>query len=114
MKSTTGLVGTMAVTQLELEAYLALKEHLKSLQQQVAGERERLIALVEAGASVEPGRLLLSYITVSQQRLTKAALVALIGEQGYEDLREEVPPTMIRRLTVKERPDRSPMTAWGP
>ena len=94
---------TAKITQRELEDFLALRGQRQALKRRVAQERERLLRLVDADAPVEPGRLQITVDERLQQRITKAALVALIGEEDYECLRGEVPPTAIRYLIVGER-----------
>ena len=101
------------ITQHDLRDYLALRSQLGGLTQRVAEERERLIRLVEADAPVEPGQLHVTVDEFDQQRVTKAALVGLLGADEYEALRQEVPPTVYRRLLVRERARGGVSSAWG-
>ena len=92
-----------AVTQRDLEEFLALQRQLSSLKRQYTLAKERLLQLVEGHAPVEPGRLGVEVRESAQQLVTKSFLVSVLGEDGYEDMRAEAPPTVYRRLVVGER-----------
>ena len=92
-----------AITQRDLEESKALRDQLEALKRRVARERDRLLRLVEGHAPVEPGRLGVEVRESSQRLVTKAFLVSVVGEDGYEDMRAEAPPTVYRRLVVRAR-----------
>jgi hypothetical protein len=92
-----------AVTQRDLEEFLALKRELTSLKRRYTLARERLLQLVDGHAPVEPGRLQVEVRASAQQLITKAFLVSVLGEEDYEAMRGEAPPTVYRRLVVGER-----------
>ena len=91
------------ITQRDLKTYLSLKHRLVVLKRRFAKKRLRLIRLVDGNAPVEPGRLGIDVEPYTQRRITKAFLVAVLGEVGYEDMRSEAPPTVYRRLVIDER-----------
>ena len=91
------------ITQRDLEDFLALKDQMEVLKRRFALERERLLQCVEGHAPVEPGRLQVEVRESAQQLITKAFLISVLGEDGYEDMRAEAPPTVYRRLVVGER-----------
>ncbi len=99
-----------AITQRELEDFLALKARLESLKERVAHESARLRQLAEGHAPVEPGRLQVEVRESTHQRISKAFLVSVLGEADYECMRSEAPPTVYRRLVVWERPRESTST----
>lgn len=103
-----------AITQRELEAFLRLRSQLCALKRRVALERDRLRQLAEGDAGAEPGRLQVEVRESSRQLVTKAFLVSVLGEEDYEAMRAEAPPTVYRRLVVGERAGRraSSPTDW--
>lgn len=103
-----------AVSQRNLEDFLALRRELTSLKRRYTLSRERLLQLVDGDAPVEPGRLQVEVRESAQQLITKSYLVSVLGEDGYEDMRAEAPPTVYRRLVVGERARRraSSATDW--
>ncbi len=103
MKEGTKDAANPAITQKDLEGYKAIQEQLGKLKRQVAQERDRLVRLVECHAPVEPGRLGVEVRELAQQLVTKAFLISVLGETGYEEMRAEAPPTVYRRLVVKAR-----------
>ena len=92
-----------AVTQRDLEDFLALQRSCTSLKRRYTLARERLLELVEGHAPVEPGRLGVEVRESARQLVTKAFLVSVLGEEDYEAMRAEAPPTVFRRLVVGER-----------
>jgi hypothetical protein len=92
-----------AISQRDLSDFLALKGQLEALKRRFALERERLLLLVEGHTPVEPGRLHAEVRESAYPRVTKAFLVGVLGEDGYEEMRAEAPPTVYRRLVVGER-----------
>ena len=104
---------TATITQRDLREYHALRSQLDVLKRRVGEERERLMQLVEADAPVEPGRFEVTVDEFVQQRVTKAILVGLLGAAEYEALRQEVEPTVYRRLFVKERARGGGSFEWG-
>ena len=104
---------TATITQRDLREYHALRGQLDVLKRRVGEQRERLIRLVEAGSPVEPGRFEVTLDEFDQQRVTKATLVGLLGADGYESLRQEVPATVHLRLYVRERARGGISFEWG-
>lgn len=102
-----------AVTQRDLEDFLALRRELSSLKRRYKLARERLLQLVDGHAPVEPGRLQVEVRASAQQLVTKAFLVSVLGEEDYEAMRAEAPPTVYRRLVVGERPRERASSATG-
>jgi hypothetical protein len=97
---------TAIITQQAIQEYHELTEYVKGLTGRLAQERERLFHLLDTGAAVEPGPWQVSIKPCKQQRLTKAILIAVLGEDEYERLREEAPPTVYRYLRVEKRTGR--------
>jgi len=91
------------ITQGELEMYSLLREQMEAIKQVVEEQRLRLIQLVQGNAQVEPGRLVIEVRESVQRRVTKDFLVAEMGLDGYEDMRNEAPAVVSRRLHVRER-----------
>jgi hypothetical protein len=99
-----------AITQRDLEEFLALKGQLSSLKGRYAQARQRLLRLVEGDVPVEPGRLQVEVQESVHHRISKSFLVAILGEEDYECMRSEAPPTVYRRLVVGERDCKSTST----
>ena len=104
---------TATITQNDLQEYRVHRGQLEALKRLVAEGRERLMQLVEADAPVEPGRFEVTLDEFDQQRVTKATLVGLLGADGYESLRQEVPATVHLRLYVRERARGGISFEWG-
>ena len=82
---------------------LADYRRLKSMRNHHDQLRKQLLQLVEAGATVEDGRLDVDVRVTTQQRLTVAALVELLGPDVVEELRDSVEPSVFRTLVITER-----------
>lgn len=91
------------ITQHDLRRFLDLRDQVAALKRRYERERRRLRRLVDANAPVEHGRFQVTVQEFVQRRVNKAFLVALLGEEEYECLRSEVPPTTGRRLLVRDR-----------
>jgi hypothetical protein len=89
-----------AVTQRELALYLEACAHGR--RQQVL--RDELLALLGAGAWVEPGPLAARVECVPRRVLSAKALTPLLGEGRVRELQEAVAPTLCRHLVVQEAP----------
>jgi hypothetical protein len=85
-----------AVTQRELALYL--EACAQGRRQQVL--REELLALLGAGAWVEPGPLAARVECVPRRVLSAKALTPLLGEGRVRELQEAVEPTLFRHLLV--------------
>jgi hypothetical protein len=103
---TTKLNSTVTITQQAIQEYHDLSEFVKRLSGRLAQERKRLFHLLDTGAAVEPGPWQVSIKPCTQQRLTKAILIAVLGEDEYELMREEAPPTVYRYLRIEKRTGR--------
>jgi hypothetical protein len=89
-----------AVTQRELALYLeacaqANRHHAL---------REELLALLGAGAWVEPGPLAVRVERVPHRVLSAKSLTPLLGEERVRQLQDEVEPTLYRHLVVSGAP----------
>jgi hypothetical protein len=102
----TRLNSAEMITQQAIQEYNDLSEITKMLSQRQTQERRRLIQLLDSGATVEPGQWQISIKPFKQQRLNKAILIEILGEDEYERLREEAPPTVSRHLRVEKRSGR--------
>ncbi len=90
-----------AVTQAELEAFLALKAQASLYNKQ----RLELVAFLEQGGRVEPGLIRVHLDPTPVQRLSRKSLTPLLGKEAVEDLLERVEPTIYRYLIFhKGRP----------
>lgn len=86
-----------AVTQAMLAEYAQLVEAAR-LKKEL---RQHLIALLDAGAGVEPGPLKATLDVSTQVRCTWPKLIDLLGEEEVEAIREQIEPTEVRYLRVK-------------
>ena len=89
-----------AVTQRELAEYLELCE--RANRHRVL--RDELLALLEAGAWVEPGPLAVRVECVPHRVLSARALAGVLGEGRVRELQEAVEPTLHRHLVVSGAP----------
>jgi hypothetical protein len=89
-----------AVTQRELALYLEACAQGRRHRVQ----RDELLALLEAGALVEPGPLAVRVECVPHRVLSAKALTPLLGEGRVRELQEAVEPTLHRHLVVSGAP----------
>jgi hypothetical protein len=89
-----------AVTQRELALYL--EACAQARRHRVL--RDELLALVDAGAWVEPGPLAVRVEHVARRVLSAKALTAALGEDQVRQLQEKVGPTLCRRLVASGAP----------
>ena len=89
-----------AVTQRELALFLGASAQAR--RHRVL--RDELLALLEAGASVEPGPLAARVERVPHRVLSVKALKPVLGEDRVRQLQEAVGPTLYRHLVVSEAP----------
>jgi hypothetical protein len=87
------------VTQAELELLKQLKVKAREFDQL----RKALVAKLQSGASVEPGRFSVSLEERSSQRITSAAVAQLWGEAYVDHLRQCVAPTTSHHVTISEQ-----------
>lgn len=66
--------------------------------------RKRLLALLEAGAHVEPGPLVARIDYQGRSIFSWAKPLRVLGKTGGERLADEVGPTVCRRLRAMLRP----------
>lgn len=85
------------ISQATLRELLALVEQARRLRQL----RAQLLERLEAGTPVEPGILSARVVHRVRRRLTRSALVALIGPDRVRALVERVPPSQSRMLDVR-------------
>jgi hypothetical protein len=73
--------------------------------------RRQILALLKAGARVQPGRLLAMLEVQEQYHLTWRKLAAVVGQEQAAGIRAEIEPTEVVILRVGRRPDS--VVAWG-
>lgn len=88
------------VTQAMLADYLAVEELWRVREER----RKRLLALLEAGAAVEPGPLAARIDYQGRSIFSWTKLLRVLGQAGVERLADEVGPTVCRFLRVTSRP----------
>jgi hypothetical protein len=90
------------ITQAELQEYVEQVPIVKRHQE----IRARLIELIENGALIEPGPLK-AFLTVGKRKIgSKSALEAILGPVGFTELWDDLPPTKIRHLDIRDRDGR--------
>lgn len=84
------------ITQAMLEEYEVLKKH----EQRKKELRLQLIALLDAGATVESGTLTAFIHLHEDRRFTHTNLLPFVGPAGVEELKQEVQRTVQKQLVV--------------
>jgi len=85
------------VTQAMLVEYVALSKAARRHRKL----RERIVALLEGGAGVEPGARSVTIDARATRRLTKNGLIELIGEDLVDEYMEAIKPSVYRFLDVR-------------
>jgi len=73
---------------------------LKRLAEQKDALRKHILELLQTGAHVEPGLLQAEIRSYEQRLLNAKSLLPLLGQQGLEDIRKRVEPTVVSQLWV--------------
>ena len=86
----------------------AILEEIKDLREEHRRCKEltrEVVELLKEGAEIESGALTARVVQQSQRRLTPGKLAALLGEEGVENLRCEVEPTVCEILKIADSQD---------
>jgi len=86
----------VVVSQADLADFLQLREQFRRHKE----VRDGLLALLEAGAPVEPGPLTARVRRVPRQLLCPRTLTPVLGEDRVQELLARVEPTVYRFLDV--------------
>lgn len=84
------------------QAVLSEHQRLSELVRERRRLRDRLIQLLDAGASVEPGPLYTNVREVVSCAFSAAKLTAILGEDRVAELRRQIEPTIARQLVVDD------------
>jgi uncharacterized membrane protein YgcG len=88
------------ITQTTLSEYRELMRSEQKLRCQRTKLRDRIIAMIESGSTVEPGPLTCRVMTVRARRLTRNVVIAAFGAEHYEALIAGIELTCQRILRV--------------
>ncbi len=99
------------ISQELLEKYQQLSAQEKKYKAQRETLRDQIVEMLNNGASVEVGSLDAELQTYSQKTLSKAKVVAAIGQEQYEWLRADIAPTIKTNLRVQSKSHSHPHKA---
>lgn len=89
-----------SISQAMLEEFRRSLAELSRVKKHHQRLRERLLDYVDEGYSVEPGDLSLAIRENSIRSITFAKLVAVLGGEEAERLRDRIPPSLSLTVTV--------------
>lgn len=94
------------ITQKMLDRYYRLAAREREINQKRRELRETLLAMLDFGDEVQPGRLEAVVRTYKYRQLTREHLIDVFGEEYYEELRAEVEPEQRVQLQVIEKQEK--------